>query len=241
MQQFSENPAVQQRVKASPLFPLSAPGGQEANSALKSCDGSTAERGVAVAAAVLGKAGLGLRQNFPARAIRLLRDDRPLLGEQLQLQPASLPGSRLLGFDGEEGHKVQVKHCHPSTRGGGVLAALGTRDPPLLTGHHVETPDAGLAKRVAAVEAAREVGREVIATVTDDALHFQAAGTGESGLRAGLGSLVVLKPRSQSNPAGKNPREESFRARGGPDFGRQPQLVSVTTFSNLPAAEGSEL
>lgn len=233
--------AVQQRVKASPLFQLSAPGRQEPNSALKSCGSSTAERGVAAAAAVLGKAGLGLRQNFPAGAVRLLRDDRPLLGEPLQLQLASLPGKRLLGFDGEEGRKVQVKHCYPSAWGGGVLAALGTWDPPLLTGHHVEAPDAGLAKRVAAVEAAREVGREVVAAVTDDALRFQAAGTGDSGLRTGLDSLVVLKPRSQSSPAGKNPREESFRATGEPDLGRQPQLVSVATFSNLPAAESREL
>lgn len=223
------------------LPPQSVPqaGRQEANSALKSCSGSTAECGVAgAAAAILGKAGLGLRQNFLARAARLLRDDRLLLGELLQLQPASLPGKHLLGLDGEEGCKVQIKHCHPSAWGGGVLAALGTRDPPLLIGHHIEAPDTGLAKRMAAVEAAREAGREVIAAVADDALEFEAAGTGDSGLRAGLGSLIVLRPRRQSSPAGRNQREEPFRARRGPDFGQQLQLVSVATLSSLPAAEG---
>lgn len=121
------------------------------------------------------------------------------------------------------------------------MAALGTRDPPLLVGHHIEAPDTGLAKCVAAVEAAREAGREVIAAVTDDALEFEAAGTGDSGLRAGLGSLVVLRPRRQSSPAGRNPREESFRARHRPDFGQQLQLASVATLSKLPAAEGRQL
>lgn len=121
------------------------------------------------------------------------------------------------------------------------MAALGTRDPPLLIGHHIETPDTGLAKRMATVEAAREAGREVIAAVTDDALEFEAAGTGDSSLRAGLGSLIVLRPRRQSSPAGRNQREEPFRARRGPDFGQQLQSVSVATLSNLPAAEGCQL